>query len=545
MRVFKRLFVLPWLLSLAFVFIMQSCAIQGAGPIGGPKDTAAPRCILMEPENGTRNYQGKKIALNFNEFINVVNPYKQIIITPTLPANPEIISNRKRLVIDFGKIKLDSNTTYSIQFGKSIIDNNEGNPAKEIHYVFSTGAYIDSLQIGGRVIDALSQKQVDKVKVFLYRAGNDSSVLKLKPLYYSETTVDGGFRFTNLPKGKYTVFAVDDKNESMHLEDGESVGYNAELIQVDSNVKIKEALRLYHYENPLFQFKAIRITSIQGQIRLTGSIDSICFYSSGKRLSAYKVENDNRDSITIWPVSQRNLFKALKIVAWKNGKSIDTTINIILQAAQEKMVFARKDAIVSGENISKYGTPLAIRLQKPAYRIIAEKILVVKDTAKINGVGMYYLDSSHTVLGLRYKFSEGHNYRLIVSPGAFEDINGMANKDTMNIGVLVPAKAQFGYIEAIVKPKELAPYLFQLVDEKGIVVFNQAVSRETKVIISYVSPGNYRMRLIRDLNGNGRWDGGNFFTKTQPEPIYYYPELVNIRANWDVMDLVFDQSKLK
>ena len=49
-----------------------------------------------------------------------------------------------------------------------------------------------------------------------------------------------------------------------------------------------------------------------------------------------------------------------------------------------------------------------------------------------------------------------------------------------------------------------------------------------------VDPGNYKMKLIYDSNHNGKWDTGNYRKKLQPEKVKYYPEPLNIRANWDM-----------
>lgn len=49
----------------------------------------------------------------------------------------------------------------------------------------------------------------------------------------------------------------------------------------------------------------------------------------------------------------------------------------------------------------------------------------------------------------------------------------------------------------------------------------------------YLSPGKYYMRMFVDQNGNGEWDTGLFAEKRQPEPVYYFPEQIELRAQWD------------
>lgn len=55
-----------------------------------------------------------------------------------------------------------------------------------------------------------------------------------------------------------------------------------------------------------------------------------------------------------------------------------------------------------------------------------------------------------------------------------------------------------------------------------------------KVEFYFVTPGTYYMRLFSDLNGNGRWDTGDFATQLQPEPVYYYPDPLTLKAQWEI-----------
>ena len=70
------------------------------------------------------------------------------------------------------KDTLESNTTYSMNFGNAIRDVNEGNIMKDFTYVFSTGPYIDSLELTGNVVLAEDGKIDTTMIVMLHtRAG--------------------------------------------------------------------------------------------------------------------------------------------------------------------------------------------------------------------------------------------------------------------------------------------------------------------------------------------------------------------------------------
>ena len=50
----------------------------------------------------------------------------------------------------------------------------------------------------------------------------------------------------------------------------------------------------------------------------------------------------------------------------------------------------------------------------------------------------------------------------------------------------------------------------------------------------FITPGTYYLRLFRDLNGNGVWDTGDYDHHLQPEPVYYYPEALTLKALWEI-----------
>jgi len=49
-----------------------------------------------------------------------------------------------------------------------------------------------------------------------------------------------------------------------------------------------------------------------------------------------------------------------------------------------------------------------------------------------------------------------------------------------------------------------------------------------------IQPGSYEIRIVYDLNANGKWDTGNFLEHMQPEKTYAHSEKVNVRANWEM-----------
>ena len=78
-------------------------------------------------------------------------------------------------------------------------------------------------------------------------------------------------------------------------------------------------------------------------------------------------------------------------------------------------------------------------------------------------------------------------------------------------------------------------YILQLLTEKEMVVRETVFSKpEETVFYDFLYPAAYKLKIIFDKNGNGKWDTGNYLKKQQPEKIIYNVEAVNIRSNWDL-----------
>ncbi len=50
----------------------------------------------------------------------------------------------------------------------------------------------------------------------------------------------------------------------------------------------------------------------------------------------------------------------------------------------------------------------------------------------------------------------------------------------------------------------------------------------------FITPGTYYLRMFEDENGNGVWDTGDYDQHQQPEQVYYYPEALTLKAQWEI-----------
>ena len=177
-------------------------------PSGGPRDTIPPVLINAIPHDSTINFKGDRIVLNFNEELDdPKDPRNNIIFTPAFEVDPEVTTKGKSLTVRFRDTMLRPNTTYIINFGNAIVDITEGNAAKNFVYTFSTGPYLDSLEISGKVLLAENGGVDTTLNVVLYKDLKDSVILSKSPQYIVRLDRNGNFRFHNLPKDTFAIYA--------------------------------------------------------------------------------------------------------------------------------------------------------------------------------------------------------------------------------------------------------------------------------------------------------------------------------------------------
>lgn len=206
-------------------------------PDGGLYDETPPVLLRTSPANYGVKVSPKKIVLEFDELIKLENA-QGIVVSPPQLEQPEIEANGRKVVINLVDT-LKPNMTYTIDFGNSISDNNEGNPFGDFAYTFSTGEKIDTFQVSGYVLDASNLEPIKDILVGLYKVDESSeqpsatnctglsgdhpafvdSTFYKKPFErISHTDGKGHFVVKGLdPEATYKVFALKDQDQDYKL----------------------------------------------------------------------------------------------------------------------------------------------------------------------------------------------------------------------------------------------------------------------------------------------------------------------------------------
>jgi len=241
------LFYILIILSILQIQVLTTGCANIVPPAGGARDSLAPQLIRSSPPNGTRNFSEKVINLTFDEYVDLDNPSQNMVISP-VPKIP-ITPTRKLNVVTLRiKDTLEDNTTYSFNFRSAIKDVNEGNVAKDFTYIFSTGAYIDSMQIAGKVILAESGGYDTTLTILLHRNDADSALKKEKPRYITKIDNKGHFVFKNLPANQtYHIYALEDNGSLLYLDSTKLFAFSDTTVTTGAQT---DSVTLYAYANP-------------------------------------------------------------------------------------------------------------------------------------------------------------------------------------------------------------------------------------------------------------------------------------------------------
>ena len=240
----RILFFFLLILVIPKILVLISGCAQIISPTGGKRDSIPPVLLIANPPSGTTNFKGNRITLNFDEYIVIDQLRENMLVSPTPKLDPYVDFKLKTVTIKL-RDTLQPNTTYTIDLGNAIRDNNENNILKHFSYVFSTGPFIDSLKFTGKVHIAETGKADSTLQVYLYKNLDDSAVLKQKPKYIARLDSSGNFSFKNLPPGLYKVYALKDGDGGKtYNSPAEMFAFADSTVNVNSNTT---SVNLYAY----------------------------------------------------------------------------------------------------------------------------------------------------------------------------------------------------------------------------------------------------------------------------------------------------------
>lgn len=529
--------ILYFLLAL---LMFTSCARKGM-ITGGLMDTIPPVLKLSEPKNSSVGFKAKEIKLYFDEYVKLKDVNKQLIVSPPLSKAPEILPGYASKIITIKlKDSLLPNTTYSFNFGESIQDNNEGNPYSQFTYLFSTGNYIDSLEVGGSIKDAFEIKNDNFVSILLYEYNetySDSVIYKEKPLYVTNTLDSATqFKLKNLKEGTYKLIALKDKNNNYKFDPkSEKIGFVEEPITLPTDKRFN--IKLFQEK---LAFKPLRV--------IQGSQQKLWLAHEGeaKDLSIKVFQNDSELPITLTRESNKD-----SVQIWLPKEATDS-LKVWVKHQEKENIFKLKHRKMKSDSLTvspmitgslNFRDTYKLKSSIPLKNINAEKIRLIKsDSSSVDFITTY--DEWEQELTIRFEKEPSEKYSLTLPKETLLDLYDRPN-DSITYNFSTRKFSDYGNLTLQLSGVASYPIIVDLTDSKGKLLASQYVEEEGPIAFQLLQPALFTVRIIYDTNENRVWDSGNFLEKRQPEEVVYLQKPIDVRANWDVTETIVIQSGSK
>ena len=532
-------FALRFILFTGLLLSAVQCA-KRASPTGGPKDSIPPVLINASPKLNSIFFDKEEIGLTFDEYVTLKDINKQLIISPPLNSTQykvyPVTGASKKVTLKLLDTLLD-NTTYTFNFGESIIDFNESNPASYLTYTLSTGPTIDSLYIRGRVTDAFENETERFISLQLYPVDStytDSIVYTKKPLYVTSTLDTTIYRFQNLRAGKYAIIALEDKAGNYFFDQSmDKIAYKKELIELPKDSIID--LRLFKERTNFLWDKPYFVNDHHIVLAYYGDRDEEPFEMVSNVPDSFEylvTQSRETDTLNYW-------FKGAEL------DSLQFEFNI--KDSLQTLTVPFKNPIPDSLMIDKF-TKGSLRLKEkyelksnlPITEVNSEQVIVTNvDSIQIPAA--LKLQENYDRITVDFEVIPNDRYEITLLPNAIVDFWGNTN-DTLVYRTSTKKIEDFGNIFLRVQHQSPHPYIIELLKNDKVIRRFDTPVEGNNYQFELLDAGKYRVRLIEDANENKRWDTGNYLEKIQPERVIYFWKEIDLRANWD-MNETFNTSQ--
>jgi uncharacterized protein (DUF2141 family) len=522
---------LRYFLLLCCLLLLVSCARRGR-PEGGPKDFDKPIMVKAVPDFKSLHFEEDEIKIYFDEYIKLKDVNSELIISPPLKYPVEISplgTPSKKVTIKL-RDTLKENATYTFNFAQSILDNTEGNVLDNFKYIFSTGDYIDSLQVNGPIKDAFDLEMIENPTIMLYpinEAYTDSVIYLEKPTYVGKTIDSLNWEVTNIKEGTYRLVALNDARKNYKYDPKEDkIAFHPDFISIpgDSIIKLtlfKESLPFKTVSRPKDVSKGHVIIGFEGdsedvKIRVLSDVpnDFKAFYAKDIKTDTlnYWFNNYDKDTL-IMEVSKNKFIDSIKIAV--NEEEIDSM----------KLAFSSTGSLHLRDTFKLGSTVPIMKIDTAKFQLIDKDSIKVPFKLK--------LSANKSFIDFEFEKELQQKYKLFIAPGGVEDIFGVQN-DTLKTNFRTGKTSDYCALFLTVQNIEKFPVIIDLMNDKGKLVGRKYATEAREYEFKNLRPARFMVRIIYDENGNQAWDTGNFLKKLQPEKVYYLSNIIEAKANWEV-----------
>lgn len=505
------------------VALFMGCANIGTAPKGGPKDEKPPVLDIDEStQNFQTNFKKQDITLVFDEYVDIKDIFKQVIISPPLQKRWQLNKKLKTVTFEFDEDEvLKENATYTVNFGEAVRDFTEGNAVPDLRFVFSTGDFIDSMEVSGSIVDALTGEPAEDVLIMLYDNTADTVVRTERPFYFAKTDKAGNYTIQNVKTDTFKIFALKDEDLNyLFNQETELIGFIDSLFYLSSPKESLPILQVFAEESVLQMnrpnnkiFGLVKLVFNKKPEQVEVNWDSI-----GQQVFVELEE----DSIKVWYDQPDTTYWNLYV-----NSGIDFLDTFVVKPPDKSAAVdgdSLKREVRRASEIKQLNPTKLIKLSfnHPLVGIDTSKVKVLEDSI-LNPVSADFKMSGR-ILEVNHRWRELMTYKVQILPEGLTDIYGLKNQDTIVQDYKVLERKNFSNI--MLKVDRLKPeksYVLKVYYKKtNSLIETIPLSRISVFEKTFESMplGKYDFEIILDENGNGRWDTGSYDLKTQPERIF-------------------------
>jgi hypothetical protein len=504
----------------AIVLLVRCAQVRSIS--GGEKDTQPPVLLTTVPLNGTLRFSGSDITLFFDEYIQLRDVQKEMLISPPLKTPPRVQVRQRSVVVSWNDT-LRENTTYIFQFGKAISDLNESNVLTDASLVFSTGDDLDSLECKGLLKDAYTDKPSSSTKVLLFDSLAHVLSQGASPAYFTRTDDKGFFQFRYLRAGVYVLCALSDENNNNRYDVGEAIDWTESVVVREPADSVQYTLYL----------SAPRDTAVRSFDYMTEDCGVLKFKQEPWQKRVF-VRSLSGDSVVQW-MDGDTLCAAP--FGWCKGEQV-------LEVSVEAQVLDTLELAVLQEDSARCSirqtTPNKVRSTDSVEVACTRPIRAVNDTrlkCTCDSVPLAFHSSVKNAgtAQIVWEKKPGKTYRVTALPGWITDDCGRTH-DTLQWTFTVYDSKELGSLRLKLASKwtEQAHTLRLLNRTKQEIWSLSAITSE-EIVIDQLPPGDYTAVIGDDINRNGIFDPMQINPRKDTERNHVYPGAIQLRANWELV----------
>ena len=585
----------------AVAVFLYSCASVGTLG-GGDYDETPPKFLKGKPMPNELNASQKRITIEFDEYIKLDKPQEKIVISPPQVQQANVRASGKKVLIDL-QDTLIPNTTYTIDFGDAIQDNNEGNPLENFVYTFSTGERLDTMEVAGTILNAMNLEPIKGMMVGLHADLTDSAFTSKPFDRVGRTDSRGRFTIKGVAPGEYHIFGLQENDQNYYYSQP------TEMVAFDDSLVIP-SLELRMRQDTTWIDSLVIDTIIDRQYThyLPDKLILKAFLNNKKDQRLAKSERTTKKDFTLYFTAPADTFPTIRGINFDEKDAfvierltdrIDTlkywikdSLIFQLDTLQMEVTYLYTDSLK--ELVPRTDTLRLASREKPKSERELQKekedkekeekrrrergdTLNVEPKIEFLSVDIYAPSSVDVYDYLTLTFPEpvasldSTAFHLLQKVDTlWQDVPFELQPDSLSIRVFniyadwkpgesyslqVDSAAVFGIYGRFID-KQKKDFSVKTLDSYGQVFFNisgaeegdfvelldtkDAVVRTENVVngradFYYLTPGKYAARLVRDVNHNGKWGTGDYAQHLQPEEVFYYPQMIEFKANFDVL----------